>query len=218
MRVWRNPWDAVPAMLALLHFAALVGLFLAWPHLSWLERFGGAAIYALSIGWSLDSIAHNFIHNPFFASERLNVAMSFLLSWTLGISQVMYSHIHWRHHAGNADRPNAAGDTIDPISIYKFGGNGLAEPVGSYVFKAFLRDDDPFTIAKDIARQRANLARQALWEFWTLMGFWSLLLVFNWQFMLVMVPFYYLGQSFSALIAYYEHAGGDPDRPRRHRS
>ena len=126
MRVFRNPWDAIPAVLALLHFAVLIAFFLIWPQLSWPVRILGGGLYAFSIGWSLDSIAHNFIHNPFFVSDRLNAAMSFVISWTLGISQVMYTHIHWRHHAGNSDRPNDKGETVDPISVYRFGGEGKA--------------------------------------------------------------------------------------------
>lgn len=213
MRVFRNPWDAVPAALAIIHFALLIALFLAWPLMSWPARVAGGALYAFSIGWSLDSIAHNFIHNEFFSPEWLNTAMSFVISWTLGISQVMHEHIHWLHHAGNSDRPKPGSTTIDPISIYKFGGGGRAEPVLPYVFLAFLRDDDPFTLARDIAAKRPEAARQALVEFWSLMAFWALLLLFHWSFVLVMAPFYYLGHCFSALIAYYEHLGADPDRP-----
>ncbi|MGE3142703.1 MAG: fatty acid desaturase, partial [Hyphomonadaceae bacterium] len=152
-------------------------------------------------------------HNKFFVSEKLNIAMSFVISWTLGISQNMHEHIHWRHHAGNSDYPDAAGETVDPISLYKFGADRKAEPALAYVFLAFLRDDDPFTLARAIAVKRPKAARLALWEFWTLMAFWGVLLAINWQCVLFMAPFYYLGHCFSALIAYYEHLGADPAKP-----
>jgi len=35
----------------------------------------------------------------------------------------------------------------------------------------------------------------------------------HWQFVALLAPFYYLGQCLSVLIAYYEHLGGDPQRP-----
>ena len=37
--------------------------------------------------------------------------------------------------------------------------------------------------------------------------------IVNWRFVVFLAPFYYLGQSFSMLIAYYEHLGADPDEP-----
>ena len=213
MRLFKNPWDAIPASLALLHLAFVIAFALAWPHLDWGWRLAGGIFYTLSVGWSLDSVAHNFIHNKFFAAEPLNIAMSFVLSLTLGISQIMYEHIHWLHHSGNSDRKRADGTTLDPISVYRFGAEDKAEPVVPYVFKAFLRDDDPFTLARHIAVKHPRAARLALLEFWALMGFWSLLLVYDWRIVFFMAPFYYLGHCFSSLIAYYEHLGADPEQP-----
>ena len=213
LRLLKNPWDAVPAAMALGQFAYVIAVFVFWNHLSWPQRALAGLGWSFCIGWSLDSIAHNFIHNKFFFSEKLNIAMSFVISWTLGISQVMHEHIHWRHHAGNADYPDQQGQTIDPISVYKFGADRKAEPMISYVFLAFLRDDDPFTIAREIAVRRPGAATMARWEFWTLMAFWAVLLALNWQCVLFMAPFYYLGHCFSALIAYYEHLGANPEKP-----
>jgi fatty acid desaturase len=206
-------WDIVPAALVWLHLALLAAFFLAWPALTWPARLLGGAIYAAAIGWNQDSVAHNFIHNPFFVSRTLNRLTEFALTLANGVPQTMYRHVHMRHHAGNSDRPDAQGGTIDPISIYKHGSDGEAEPMLAYVFLGFWRDDGPFTVAREIARKRPDEARRALQEFWLMVGVYVALAAVRWEFVVVLAPFYYLGQSLSFLIAYYEHLGGRPETP-----
>jgi len=206
-----SAWDAVPAALAWLHLALLLAFFLAWPSLSWPLRLVGAALYAAAIGWNQDSISHNFIHNPFFVSPTLNRLTEFALTLANGTPQTMYRHVHMRHHAGNSDRPDSHGVTVDPISIYRHGRGGEAEPMLSYVLKGFWRDDGPFTVAREIGRKRPAEARRALQEFWILVSAYAVLALMNWKFVVVLAPFYYIGQSFSFLIAYYEHRGGKPE-------
>jgi fatty acid desaturase len=211
-RIFRyTPWDAAPALLALVHLGLLAGFLLAWPQLSWPARLAGALIYAFAIGWSQDSIAHNFIHNPFFVSKRANRAMAYVLTLANGAPQTMYAYVHMRHHAGNSDRPDGAGETIDPISIYRHGADGDAEAMLRYVLLGFWRDDGPFKVARAIALKRPADARQALREFWVLVAAYAAAFVVHWDFVLFLAPFYYLGQSFSFLIAYYEHLGADPE-------
>jgi fatty acid desaturase len=208
-----SSWDAVPALLALLHLAGVGALIIAWPHLSWPARLAGGVAYALAIGWNQDSIAHNFIHNPFFVSRRLNRAMELVLTLENGAPQTMYRWVHMRHHAGNSDRRDAAGQTVDPISVYRYAKTDQAEPMWRYVLLGFWRDDSPFEVARQIRAKRPDEARRALNEFWVLVAVFVAALAFRWQAMLVLLPFYYLGQSFSFLIAYYEHAGANPDEP-----
>lgn len=206
-------WDAVPAALAFGHLALLAVFFAQWPHMGWPLRLGCAGLYAFAIGWSQDSVAHNFIHNPFFVSRTLNRLTAYALTLTNGAPQTMYAYVHMRHHAGNSDRPDATGQTVDPISLYRHGADGLAEPMLSYVLLGFWRDDGPFTVARAIAAKRPAEARQALREFWLLVAVYGAALAARWDFVLTLAPFYYLGQSFSFLIAYYEHLGADPDEP-----
>lgn len=206
-------WDAIPAALVYVQLGLIVAFFVAWPQLSWPARFAGATLYALGIGWNLDSVSHNFIHNPFFAWEPLNRLTSFALTFSLGTPQTMYKYVHMRHHAGNSDRVGADGTTVDPISLYQYGGDGKVEPALAYVFLQFWRDDGPFTVARAIAAKRPKEAREALEEFWAMSAFYAVLAILNWRFVLFMAPFYYLGQCLSFLIAWYEHAGANPDLP-----
>ena len=205
--------DMVPALLAYLHLALIIAFLLAWPAMTWPERLAGAVLYALAIGWNLDSVSHNFIHHPFFRSKTLNRITEFVLTFALGTPQTMYSFVHMRHHAGNSDRPGPDGETIDPISIYKYGADGKAEPMLSYVLLQFWRDDGPFTVARQIRAKRPDEARRALEEFWAMVALYGVMALINWRFVLFLAPFYYLGQSLSMLIAYYEHLGADPETP-----
>jgi fatty acid desaturase len=208
-----SAWDAIPAGLVVLHCALIAAFFLAWDRLTWGERLAGAALYGLAIGWSLDSVSHNFLHNPFFAWEPLNRLTSFLLTFALGTPQTMYKYVHMRHHAGNSDRIGADGTTVDPISLYRFGADGKVEPLLSYVFLQFWRDDGPFTVARAIRAKRPAEATEAMQEFWAMVALYGVILVLNWRFVLLLAPFYYLGQCMSFLIAWFEHAGAEPDLP-----
>ena len=213
-----SAWDAAPASLAVVQLGLVGLLYAAWPDLAWPARAGWLALYAFSVGWNLNSIAHNFIHNPFFRSERLNRAMSLVISLALLTPQTMYRYVHMKHHAGNADRPDASGATIDPLSIYQHGRDGLAEPMLSYVFLEFFRGDSPFAIARRIGEKRPREARQALFEFWAVIAVYGAALVFGaftgrWAFAPLMVVASYLGQCLSNLNGYYEHLGGNPDKP-----
>ena len=205
--------DAIPALMAIVHLLCLAGFFLAWPHLGWGARLTGAALYALAIGWNQDSVSHNFIHNPFFVSPVLNRAMELILTLENGTPQTMYRWVHMRHHAGNSDRRDKDGNTIDPISIYRHGRDGKAEPAWRYVLLGFWRDDGPFEVARQIRTRRPGEARRALQEFWLMAGVYLALAVIRWDFVAVLAPFYYLGQSLSFLIAWYEHYGARPEEP-----
>jgi fatty acid desaturase len=213
-----SAWDALPATLAVVQLALVGVLYAAWPGLTWPARVGWLALYAFSVGWNLNSIAHNFIHNPFFRSERLNRAMSLVISLALLSPQTMYRYVHLKHHAGNADRPDASGATIDPLSIYQHGRDGLPEGMLSYVFLEFFRGDSPFELARRIGEKRPREARQALVEFWAVMAVYGAALAFGlltarWTFVPLVAVGSYLGQCLSNLNGYYEHLGGDPDKP-----
>jgi fatty acid desaturase len=174
-----SAWDLVPAALAAVQLALVAVLFAAWSGLSWPARIAWLAIYAVSVGWNLNSIAHNFIHNPFFRSERLNRLMSLVITLALLSPQTMYRHVHLRHHAGNADRPDASGATIDPLSIYQHGWDGKPEPMLSYVFLEFLRGDSPFELARRIGEKRPAKARAAMFEFWAVIAVYGAALGFG---------------------------------------
>src|SRR5207253_470469 len=133
-------WDAIPVAATLLHCAYFFGMFYLFPRISlWLMIILGL-IYSVSISWNINGISHNFIHNPYFRSPVLNRLFSILESITIGFSQIFYECIHTQHHKGNADLPDETGETVDWISIYKYGNDGAAEHPFKYACFSFFRE------------------------------------------------------------------------------
>src|SRR5271170_4426179 len=86
--IWRfSRSDASLVALAALHAAVLV----VWPV---------APVIAVGVWWNSNTIAHNFIHRPFFRSTVMNRLFSAALSVLLGIPQTLWRDRHLAHHAG----------------------------------------------------------------------------------------------------------------------
>lgn len=86
--IWRfSRRDAGLVALAALHAAIL----LAWPI---------APLIALGVWWNSNTIAHNFVHRPFFRSAGMNRVLSAALSVLLGIPQTLWRDRHLAHHMG----------------------------------------------------------------------------------------------------------------------
>ena len=86
--IWRfSRRDAILVFLAGLHGLALA----VWPT---------APLIAVGVWWNANTIAHNFIHRPFFRSIGLNRMFSGALSILLGIPQTLWRDRHLAHHAG----------------------------------------------------------------------------------------------------------------------
>jgi hypothetical protein len=77
--------------LALAHGAAL----LAWP---------SPPVIAVGVWWTSNTIAHNFIHRPFFHARSANRVFALYLTVLLGIPQAVWRDRHLAHHAGVAPR------------------------------------------------------------------------------------------------------------------
>ena len=102
-----SSYDALPALGGLLNFVFVITFYLAfavWREPWWLLICLGIT-YSISIGWNINSVCHNFVHNPFFTSPLLNRLFSLMQSFALGFSQVAYDAVHSRHHRGNSDKP-----------------------------------------------------------------------------------------------------------------
>jgi hypothetical protein len=86
--IWRfSRLDGVLVALTAAH-AALLAL---WPV---------APLIAVGVWWNSNTIAHNFIHHPFFRSSAMNRLFSAFLSVLLGIPQTLWRQRHLAHHAG----------------------------------------------------------------------------------------------------------------------
>ncbi len=86
--VWRfSRWDALLVALTVAHGVTLA----LWP---------AAPVIAVGVWWNANTIAHNFIHRPFFRSAAMNRLFSAALSVLLGIPQALWRDRHLAHHAG----------------------------------------------------------------------------------------------------------------------
>jgi hypothetical protein len=80
-------WDALLVALAAGHGV----LLLAVP---------AAPVVALGLWWNSNTVAHYFLHKPFFRARALNVLFALYLSGLLGVPQALWRDRHLAHHAG----------------------------------------------------------------------------------------------------------------------
>jgi hypothetical protein len=59
-----------------------------------------APVIALGLWWNSNTVAHNFIHRPFFRGRMLNRLFALYQSVLLGIPQSLWRDRHLAHHAG----------------------------------------------------------------------------------------------------------------------
>lgn len=59
-----------------------------------------ATVVAVGVWWNLNTVAHNFIHRPFFYSRTLNRWFALYLSALTGAPQTVWRRRHLAHHAG----------------------------------------------------------------------------------------------------------------------
>jgi hypothetical protein len=89
-----SPWDAV-----------LIGLSCAYAVL--LITTPSIPLIGIGLWWTANTVAHNFIHTPFFRARGMNRAYALFLSALMGIPQSLWRERHLRHHRaqhGAADR------------------------------------------------------------------------------------------------------------------
>jgi hypothetical protein len=73
---------------------------LAVGHGALLVTVPSAPLIALGLWWSANTVAHNFIHLPFFRVRWANALFSAYLSLLLGLPQSVWRDRHLAHHAG----------------------------------------------------------------------------------------------------------------------
>lgn len=81
---------------------------LAAAHACLLLALPSPLVVALGLWWNANTVAHNFIHRPFFHSRAQNAFFSLFLTLLLGFPQSLWRRRHLAHHAGR--RPDARWD------------------------------------------------------------------------------------------------------------
>lgn len=90
-------WDAFLVLLSFGHGAMVIA-------------FPSILTIALGLWWNANTIAHNFIHRPFFGSAALRHVYSAYLSVLLGFPQSVWRRRHLLHHAGLERRIRVTSD------------------------------------------------------------------------------------------------------------
>ena len=74
-------------------------VWLAIGHAAALLVVPSIPLIAIGLWWNANTIAHNFIHRPFFRSRSANRGFSVFLSLVLGVPQSLWRQRHLQHHA-----------------------------------------------------------------------------------------------------------------------
>jgi fatty acid desaturase len=203
-------FDGLLVLLALVEFALLLYGVLSFGAVSRSHSLiaGIASVFLMCTNFQC--VAHNFLHNPFFQSRRLNSVFSVFNSLLLGGPQSLYRIHHLHHHKYNNDAPDPqTGTTRDLSSTWRFSSwPGHEEGFLSYALQGYLRFD--LSVFLDEAKKRRLLgqviAETAAWL--------ALLVVVGIANPLGLACFYlpvwYLGNAAAQGQTYLEHHGAMP--------
>jgi fatty acid desaturase len=86
-----SAWDSLRILLSLVYAALLLSV-------------PSIPLIAIGLWWTANTVAHNFIHTPFFRSRSLNRLYSIYLSALMGFPQGRWRARHLQHHRGD-ERP-----------------------------------------------------------------------------------------------------------------
>jgi hypothetical protein len=75
------------------------------------------AVVAIGLWWNSNTVAHCFLHHPFFRRRRLNLLFSLYLTVLLGVPQSVWRERHLAHHAGRRARLVCSRQTIVEVLL-----------------------------------------------------------------------------------------------------
>jgi fatty acid desaturase len=76
-----------------------------------------AAVFALIVWWTSNTIAHHFIHRPFFRRRAANRMFALAMTAIVGVPQRLWRDRHLAHHAGTAPQLRLSGELIAQIAL-----------------------------------------------------------------------------------------------------
>jgi hypothetical protein len=69
-----------------------------------MRSYPSIPLVAIGVWWTANTVAHHFIHRPFFSRAAANAAVAFLLTGAMGVPQTVWRERHLAHHGGGAWR------------------------------------------------------------------------------------------------------------------
>ena len=206
--------DSLLVLVAVIQFVVLIFGIVSFGIVPWWVTLLVGAKSVFLVCTNFQCIAHNFLHNQFFRSKRLNLLFSLFNSTLIGGSQTLYRFHHLHHHRHNNDLPDPnTGKAKDFTSTWQHGVPPIREEnFLTYSLFGYFRTDFRFLYAT--AKQK-QVSQQVVWEFATFAAMMVALLLVN---PLGVVCFYssvwLLGNIASAAENYLEHYGATPGNRR----
>src|SRR5438552_1489943 len=124
--VLRAPhWDIVMPALAAAHLGVL---FLA----------PTPSVIALGVWWNANTIAHSFIHRPFFRRRSANLIFAAYLSVLVGFPQSLWRDRHLAHHAGVRARVRISRELIGQTTLILLMWTALAARAPAFFLSVYV--------------------------------------------------------------------------------
>jgi fatty acid desaturase len=202
--------DGLLVLLALAEFVLLLYGVLSFGAVPGSHSLIAGLASVFLICTNFQCVAHNFLHNPFFQSRRLNLAFSVFNSLLIGGPQSLYRIHHLHHHKYNNDAPDPeTGDTKDLTSTWRHGmWPDREESFLSYTLLGYFRSDFGFLLRE--ARKRRWL-RRVIGESLAVLAMIVAFAVLNpLGLALFYLPVWYLGNAAAHAENYLEHYGAVP--------
>ena len=134
-----SPWDALLVALAAAHGALLLTVAWSGDHATAQGAAArGLAVVAVGLWWNSNTVAHNFIHRPFFRGRALNALFALYLSALLGVPQALWRDRHLAHHAGVAWRLRPSRQLAAEVLLVLAVWGALATFYGTFFLTTYL--------------------------------------------------------------------------------
>jgi fatty acid desaturase len=202
--------DGLLVLLALAQFGVLLYGVLTFGSVHWGVSLLVGLLSVFLMCTNFQCVAHNFIHNPFFTSRRLNSFFALFNSLLIGGAQSLYRVHHLHHHKYNNDAPNPqTGNTQDVTSTWRHSRwPGQEEGFLTYALFGYFRSDFGFLLRE--AKRRQVLGKVAVES----LVFLSMVVAFAILNPLGLLAFYLpvwlLGNMAAQAENYLEHYGAIP--------
>jgi fatty acid desaturase len=202
--------DALLVLVALVQLAVLLHGVLSLGVVPWSHSLiaGLASVFLMCTNFQC--VAHNFLHNPFFQSPRLNLVFGVFNSLLLGGPQSLYRFHHLHHHKYNNDAPDpATGITRDMTSTWRHGAwPEREESFLSYALLGYFRSDFGFLLREAIRRR---WLRRVIGEALAVVALLAVFAILNpLGLVFFYLPVWYFGSAAAQAENYLEHHGAIP--------